>query len=146
MTRSTKTLTLVIVTLLIALLLGDEHSSARAAAAPAHILAGPTGSSRTFRSFRLFSTRAAQGRGCRRTTSRRARWCSGSGANHWAGFDLDLLRVAAIWRGHGVTPTALAPGSYQRPDRKTPGGQNGLPEPDGRSLARQRHLSRLAGG
>ena len=30
-----------------------------------------------------------------------------------------------------MTPTALAPGSYQRPDRKTPGGQAALPEPDG---------------
>jgi cytochrome c551/c552 len=53
------------------------------------------------------------------------------GHDHWVGFDLDLLRVAAIWRGHGVTPTALAPGSYQRPDRKTPGGQSALPEPEG---------------
>jgi cytochrome c551/c552 len=53
------------------------------------------------------------------------------GRDHWVGFDLDLLRVAAIWRGRGVTPTALAPGSYQKPDRKTPGGQNALPEPDG---------------
>jgi glucose/arabinose dehydrogenase len=53
------------------------------------------------------------------------------GRNHWAAFDLDLLRIAAIWRGHAVTPTALAPGSYLKPDRKTPVGQNGLPEPDG---------------
>jgi glucose/arabinose dehydrogenase/mono/diheme cytochrome c family protein len=53
------------------------------------------------------------------------------GRDHWAGFDLDLLRVAAIWRGNGVTATALAPGSYKRPDRKTPPGQNALPEPDG---------------
>jgi cytochrome c2 len=53
------------------------------------------------------------------------------GRDHWVGFDLDLLRVAAIWRGQGVTPTALAPGSYQKPDRKTPGGQTALPEPNG---------------
>jgi glucose/arabinose dehydrogenase/mono/diheme cytochrome c family protein len=53
------------------------------------------------------------------------------GSNHWAAFDVDLLRVAAIWRGNGVTPKALAPGSYQHPDRKTPGGQSPLPEPDG---------------
>ena len=49
----------------------------------------------------------------------------------WATFDVDLLRVSAIWRGRGVTPAALAPGSYNRPDRKTPGGQSVLPEPDG---------------
>ena len=53
------------------------------------------------------------------------------GNGHWAAFDVDLLRIAAIWRGNGVTPTALAPGSYLRPDRKTPGGQTQLPEPDG---------------
>jgi hypothetical protein len=54
-----------------------------------------------------------------------------AGRGHWVGFDLDLLRVAAIWRGKGVTPTALAPGSYHDPARKTPGGQTALPEPDG---------------
>ena len=53
------------------------------------------------------------------------------GPDHWAAFDLDLLRVAAIWQGSGVTPVALAPGSYHRPDRKTPGGQTSLPEPAG---------------
>ncbi len=53
------------------------------------------------------------------------------GLDHWVAFDIDLLRVAAIWRGPGVTPAALAPGSYHRPDRKTPGGQSPLPEPDG---------------
>ena len=36
--------------------------------------------------------------------------------------------------GNGVTPTALAPGSYQTPDRKTQGGQTGLPEPDGQVI------------
>jgi cytochrome c551/c552 len=49
----------------------------------------------------------------------------------WAAFDVDLLRVAAIWRGNGLTPVALAPGSYHHPDKKTPGGQSPLPEPDG---------------
>ena len=34
------------------------------------------------------------------------------GRDCWACFDPDLLRVSAIWRGRGVTPTALAPGSY----------------------------------
>ena len=53
------------------------------------------------------------------------------GGGHWVGFDTDLLRVAAIWRGNGVTPKALAPGSYVKPDRKTQPGQSVLPEPDG---------------
>ena len=53
------------------------------------------------------------------------------GRGHWVGFDTDLLRVAAMWRGKGVTPKALAPGSYLVPDRKTPGGQFPAPEPDG---------------
>jgi hypothetical protein len=53
------------------------------------------------------------------------------GGGCWAGFDTDLLRVAAMWCGNGVTPKALAPGSYHEPDRKTPGGQSPAPEPDG---------------
>ncbi len=53
------------------------------------------------------------------------------GSDVWAAFDVDLIRVAAIWRGTGVTPVALAPGSYHHPDKKTPGGQSPLPEPDG---------------
>jgi glucose/arabinose dehydrogenase/cytochrome c551/c552 len=53
------------------------------------------------------------------------------GPETWAAFDVDLLRVSAIWHGKGVTPVALAPGSYHKPDRKTPGGQSPLPEPDG---------------
>jgi cytochrome c2 len=54
------------------------------------------------------------------------------GRDHWVGFDTDLLRVAAIWRGTGMTAKALAPGSYHQPDKKTPGGQNALPEPAGK--------------
>lgn len=46
--------------------------------------------------------------------------------------DTDLCRVAAIWRGKGVTDKALAPGSYHDPGRKTPGGQSPLPTPDGK--------------
>jgi mono/diheme cytochrome c family protein len=53
------------------------------------------------------------------------------GRGYWAAFDTDLLRIAAIWRGNGVTPKALAPGSYRAPDKKTPGGQYPAPEPDG---------------
>ncbi|MFM9001736.1 MAG: DUF6797 domain-containing protein, partial [Opitutia bacterium] len=46
--------------------------------------------------------------------------------------DTDLCRVAAVWRGKGVTDKALAPGSYHDPGRKTPGGQSPLPTPDGK--------------
>jgi glucose/arabinose dehydrogenase/cytochrome c2 len=53
------------------------------------------------------------------------------GRDLWAAFDTDLLRVAAVWRGDGVTAKALAPGSYHTPDKKTPGGQFPAPEPDG---------------
>jgi mono/diheme cytochrome c family protein len=53
------------------------------------------------------------------------------GRDHWVAFDTDLLRVAVMWRGKGLTPKALAPGSYHQPDRKTPGGQVPAPEPDG---------------
>src|SRR5690606_27125898 len=45
--------------------------------------------------------------------------------------DIDLLRVSAIWRGKGVTPRALAPGSYHVAGTKTVEGQTNLPEPDG---------------
>lgn len=55
-----------------------------------------------------------------------------AGDGRWLAFDPDLLRVAAVWSGKGVTPKALAPGSYHQPDKKTPGGQTALPEPDGR--------------
>jgi glucose/arabinose dehydrogenase/cytochrome c2 len=54
-----------------------------------------------------------------------------AGPEHWLAFDPDLLRVVAVWQGSGVTPTALAPGSYHKPDRKTPAGQKDLPAPDG---------------
>jgi mono/diheme cytochrome c family protein/glucose/arabinose dehydrogenase len=53
------------------------------------------------------------------------------GRECWVAFDTDLLRVAAIWRGKGVTPRALAPGSYIDVTWKTPGGQFPAPEPDG---------------
>jgi glucose/arabinose dehydrogenase/cytochrome c2 len=53
------------------------------------------------------------------------------GHDCWACFDTDLLRVAAIWTGHGVTDDALAQLSYQNRDLKTVGGQSRLPKPDG---------------
>ena len=54
------------------------------------------------------------------------------GQDCWACFDPDLLRVAAVWRGRGVTDQALAMGSYQDPTRKPPAGQKTLSEPDGK--------------
>jgi hypothetical protein len=54
------------------------------------------------------------------------------GQDCWACFDPDLLRVAAVWRGAGVTDKALAMGSYQDPTRKPPGGQKALSEPSGK--------------
>ena len=54
------------------------------------------------------------------------------GEDCWACFDPDLLRVAAVWRGRGVTDKALAMGSYQDPTRKPPSGQKTLSEPDGK--------------
>jgi mono/diheme cytochrome c family protein len=54
------------------------------------------------------------------------------GKDCWACFDVDLLRVAAVWRGPGVTAKALAPGSYHDSGRKTPGGQFPAPQPDGK--------------
>ncbi|MEI8088044.1 MAG: DUF6797 domain-containing protein [Opitutaceae bacterium] len=54
------------------------------------------------------------------------------GYNCWVCFDPDLLRVAAVWQGRGVTDKALAVGSYQDPTRKPPAGQKTLSEPDGK--------------
>jgi glucose/arabinose dehydrogenase/mono/diheme cytochrome c family protein len=53
------------------------------------------------------------------------------GHDCWACFDTDLLRVAAVWRGPGVSPHALAPKSYQPTGSKTPGGQFPAPQPLG---------------
>ncbi len=49
----------------------------------------------------------------------------------WACFDTDLLRVAAVWRGRGLTPEALGPLTWQDTHLKTIGGQGKLPKPDG---------------
>ena len=54
------------------------------------------------------------------------------GHDCWACFDIDLLRVSAIWSGKGVTPDALTQLSYQDKPLKTIGGQNKLPKPDGK--------------
>ena len=50
----------------------------------------------------------------------------------WACFDTELLRVAAIWSGKGVTPDALTQLSYQDKPLKTLTGQSKLPRPDGK--------------
>ena len=54
------------------------------------------------------------------------------GEDCWACFDPDLLRVAAVWRGPGISAKALAPLSYNDLGRKTQGGQKPAPEPLGR--------------
>jgi glucose/arabinose dehydrogenase/mono/diheme cytochrome c family protein len=54
------------------------------------------------------------------------------GHDLWACFDTDLLRVAAIWQGKGVSPNALAPKSYHLSGGKTPGGQFPAPQPEGK--------------
>lgn len=50
------------------------------------------------------------------------------GNNVWAGFDLDLLRMAVIWEGAGITPVSMAQGSYHRTGVKAPEGQEDLPQ------------------
>jgi cytochrome c2 len=57
------------------------------------------------------------------------------GNDYWMCFDTELLRVAAVWRGQGVTPEALGPLSYQEAGNfKTLGGQKKLPKPNGKLL------------
>ncbi len=60
------------------------------------------------------------------------------GADVWACFDTELLRMACIWevpKGKApVTLTALAPGSYHVAGQKTKDGQDDLPLPEGEIL------------
>lgn len=53
------------------------------------------------------------------------------GGGTWVGFDTELLRVAAIWEGRGVTPAALAPLTYHDPFNRTAGARAKLPTPVG---------------
>jgi mono/diheme cytochrome c family protein len=53
------------------------------------------------------------------------------GHDCWACFDTELLRVAAVWQGKGVTPEALGPLTWQDTHLKTLVGQEKLPKPDG---------------
>ncbi|MEZ5300122.1 MAG: DUF6797 domain-containing protein [Verrucomicrobiales bacterium] len=59
------------------------------------------------------------------------------GEECWAVFDPDLLRVAAIWRGEGVSMDGMAPGSYHlgTAGKKAPAGQGALPRPLGDLIA-----------
>lgn len=50
------------------------------------------------------------------------------GQGAWVCFDIDLLRVAAIWRGDAVTPVSMSQGSYHVPGRKAPEGEAELPQ------------------
>lgn len=50
------------------------------------------------------------------------------GHDCWACFDVDLLRVAAVWRGAAVTPVSMSQGSYHTAGRKAPPGQGTLPQ------------------
>jgi mono/diheme cytochrome c family protein len=56
------------------------------------------------------------------------------GHGYWACFDTDLLRVAAIWSGTGVTPAGMAQGSYHLSGAKAPEGQGSLPRIAGTAL------------
>ena len=53
------------------------------------------------------------------------------GGGLWAGFDTELLRVAAIWQGRAVTPAALGPLTYRDPYNRTGGARAKLPAPVG---------------
>src|SRR5678816_1363636 len=50
------------------------------------------------------------------------------GPGVWACFDTELLRVAAIWEGDGLTPVGMAPGSYHDAGHKAQPGETELPE------------------
>ncbi|MBL9138439.1 MAG: cytochrome c [Verrucomicrobiales bacterium] len=54
-----------------------------------------------------------------------------AGGDLWIGFDTDLLRVAAVWQGAGLTPVSMSEGSYHVAGVKAPEGQAALPSPVG---------------
>ena len=61
------------------------------------------------------------------------------GRGYFACFDIDLLRIALIWKenkkGEYLTMSGMAPGSYRLPNRKASAGQQQLPVPLGTPLA-----------
>jgi len=50
------------------------------------------------------------------------------GHDCWACFDIDLLRMSAIWNGKGISPVSMSQGSYNAPGWKVPEGQEMLPK------------------
>ena len=50
------------------------------------------------------------------------------GNSAWACFDIDLLRVSALWTGNGVTPVSMSQISYHTPGEKAREGQTRLPQ------------------
>ena len=50
------------------------------------------------------------------------------GSDCWACFDTDLLRMSAVWVGHGISPVSMSQVSYHSPGTKAPEGQNSLPQ------------------
>ncbi|HSH93640.1 MAG TPA: DUF6797 domain-containing protein, partial [Roseimicrobium sp.] len=50
------------------------------------------------------------------------------GNDCWACFDVDLLRMSAIWTGKAVTPVSMAQVSYYTVGEKAPEGQKKLPQ------------------
>lgn len=53
------------------------------------------------------------------------------GQGAWACFDVDLLRISALWTGPGLTPVSMSQGSYHAAGVKAPDGQRVLPEIQG---------------
>lgn len=53
------------------------------------------------------------------------------GENTWACFDTELLRIAAVWQGPGVTLLSASQISYHEAGRKAADGQAALPAPAG---------------
>lgn len=53
------------------------------------------------------------------------------GSGCWACFDVDLLRLSAVWHGQGLTPVSMSMGSYHVAGIKAPEGQAALPQPLG---------------
>src|SRR5438045_7920507 len=49
----------------------------------------------------------------------------------WACFDIDLLRMAAIWTGQGVSPVSMSQISYHSPGTKAIEGQENLTRMEG---------------
>ena len=54
------------------------------------------------------------------------------GHDCWACFDIDLLRISAVWVGKGVSPVSMSQISYISPGTKARDGQDDLPKPLGK--------------